>query len=465
MKFNRVIYIITSIALLISLYFITISLIERNKLSNIEKLFSTEQKYKIKKYFFPYKLIKEHEDHINKLNKDVDKFNNYSGVYLIQEIKIKESLEDLKFNYLSSNIKKIWNKEFKIKIYKNNLQLLHGINNVFPGSAFLDFGNDNLYIISATGIIGQSKIIADDKIIFKQIENNISNFINENQFKKGNWYSVKDLLIVNNKIYVSYTDEIYEDCWATSLLEGKLNDNYINFKRIFRPDLCAHITDNPDKDFNAHQSGGKIISLDDYNLLFSHGDYRHRQLSQNINSVFGKILKINLSNKNYKIISMGHRNPQGLLLDKNKEIILSTEHGPDGGDEINLIPNTFNTIKNYGWPVSSYGEHYKGKIKANESKYKKYPLFKSHSDHGFEEPLKYFTPSIGISEIIKFEEDSYIATSLKDKSIYAFKLDNNNILKDLERIEVGERIRDIIYKNNQIILFLEDSASIAIIEF
>ena len=95
---------------------------------------------------------------------------------------------------------------------------------------------------------------------------------------------------------------------------------------------------------------------------------------------------------------------------------------------------------------------------------KKYPLLKSHSDHGFIEPLKYFTPSIGISEIIKFGLNDYFVTSLKDKSIYVFNLENE-IIKNLERIEIGERVRDAIYKNNKAYLFLEDSASIAIINF
>ena len=50
----------------------------------------------------------------------------------------------------------------------------------------------------------------------------------------------------------------------------------------------------------------------------------------------GKLIKINLNNKKHEIISMGHRNPQGLYLDKENNFLLETEHGPFGGDEINL---------------------------------------------------------------------------------------------------------------------------------
>ena len=74
---------------------------------------------------------------------------------------------------------------------------------------------------------------------------------------------------------------------------------------------------------------------------------------------------------------MGHRNPQGLFFDKENNLILETEHGPMGGDEINLIEvKKINEkeIQNYGWPVVSAGEHYRGRIKANKQKYEKYPF-------------------------------------------------------------------------------------------
>ena len=90
---------------------------------------------------------------------------------------------------------------------------------------------------------------------------------------------------------------------------------------------------------------------------------------------------------------MGHRNPQGLLLDKENNFLLETEHGPKGGDEINLINLNNEDLPNYGWPISSAGEHYKD---PNGDKYNKYPLYKSHSKYGFIEPLKSFVPSIAI---------------------------------------------------------------------
>ena len=66
------------------------------------------------------------------------------------------------------------------------------------------------------------------------------------------------------------------------------------------------------------------------------GDYRNRHLAQIKESINGKIIKVDINTSAYEIISMGHRNPQGLYFDKEKNFILSTEHGPKG-DEINLI--------------------------------------------------------------------------------------------------------------------------------
>ena len=88
--------------------------------------------------------------------------------------------------------------------------------------------------------------------------------------------------------------------------------------------------------FNAAQSGGKIISYDDKNLIVSIGEYRYRDHAQDKSNIFGKIIKIDIDTKEYKILSMGHRNVHGMYYDiKNKKII-SVEHGPDGGDEINF---------------------------------------------------------------------------------------------------------------------------------
>ena len=121
-------------------------------------------------------------------------------------------------------------------------------------------------------------------------------------------------------------------------------------------------------------------------------------------------------------------------------------------------------IQNYGWAISSAGEHYGGKrFEGNRKNYKKYPLYKSHSKHGFIEPLKSFVPSIGISEIVKISEKEYAVGSLKERAIYFFELDSENQITNLKKIKIFERIRDLKFYNNKLYLLLEDTTSIGII--
>ena len=145
--------------------------------------------------------------------------------------------------------------------------------------------------------------------------------------------------------------------------------------------------------------------------------------------------------------------------------------------EINLIELNQQEIPNYGWAISSYGEHYGGKNAAyNKKKYVKYPLHKSHTKYGFIDPLIYFDPSIGISQIIGLnEQNKYVVASMKDESLYFFDYDYNgeNITSpnkvingradyiEIKRVHIGERIRDMIYYNKKLYLYLEDTASLA----
>ena len=189
---------------------------------------------------------------------------------------------------------------------------------------------------------------------------------------------------------------------------------------------------------------------------------------------------IDINKNSNKVISMGHRNVQGMFYDKKKDILFSIDHGPQGGDEINL--NFFplnNKLKNYGWPIASYGEHYGGKIDKNKKKYEKAPLLKSHKKNGFIEPHKFFVPSIAPSDILSipkkfdknFTNNIYISSlGFKNtkgrRSIHTFKLNSNFELENHEIIRLDDRVRDMEYseKINSIFLFLEKTASIGILE-
>ncbi len=447
---------IISLVLLVGYFLINYS-INRDSFSNLKKYLSSENKFLIKKYLFPYKYQYQLENEILQYQSRSPINNVLFSVK--RELDFKKSLKNFTTNKKTEKI--LSNGKILSKYELSNF-FHSGINHTIPGSGYIDFHKNNLFVLSARGILGYSKDI-QDTIIFTQIENNLNDFIGFEQFAKKNWFSFKDLLIHNNNIFVSFTEEFKEDCWNTSLVYGELNYDNIEFKKLFTSDDCIHSKNNTDNEFNAHQSGGRVIGYDDNNVLLSLGDYRSRFLAQDKKSVNGKIIKINLNDNSHKILSMGHRNPQGLLLDTQNNFLLETEHGPKGGDEINLINlNDLNNeeLPNYGWPISSAGEHYKD---PNGDKYDKYPLYKSHSKYGFIEPLKSFVPSIAISEIVKIGEKEYIVSSLKTKTLYFFKLDNENKIPDFKQIKVFERIRDLKFHNNNLYLFLEDSPSIGII--
>ena len=425
-----------------SYFFISFNIKNKNSGTYLKSLLSNEIKQDIVEKFFPHKLSS----------------NKY-----IKELKFKESGKDIK---IKKSVINLSNNKILEK-YKLKKGFYYGINNLNPGSGYIDFYENYLFVLSSRGVLAYRKNLTNDDENFKQIKNNINEYIGAKQFEKKNWFSLKDIFIFKDKIFISYTEEIKENCWNTSVIYGDINYENIEFKKLFTPNKCIHSIENTDKEFNAHQSGGKIIAIDNNHILLSIGDYRNRHLAQNKKSINGKIIKININNNDYKIISMGHRNPQGLLFDKKNNFILETEHGPQGGDEINLIEvDKINqdTIQNYGWAIASTGEHYGGKnIKKNIKKYKKYPLFKSHNEYGFIEPIKTFVPSIGISEIVQIGEHKYVVSSLNDTSLYFFELNGQREIVNLDRLEVSERVRDLRVNKNKLYLFLEDTASIGVI--
>jgi hypothetical protein len=452
----KILIILISIIILGGYFFIS-SLIGNPKFGNLKSLLNVEQKELIKKYIFPYKFISQQELIIFK-QKQILKFVDFPVIELAKKREGSEITTE-------ESIKKLSNNK-TLKKYNLTSGFYSGIAAYFPGSGYIDFYEDNLIVLSARGVLAFKKNIEDTEENFKQIKNNINDYIGMKQFEKSRKFSLKDLLIFNKKIYISFTEEIKEDCWNTSVIYGDINYKDIEFKKLFSPKECVHTSNNIDKEIDVHQSGGRIISFDDNHILLSIGEYRSRHLAQDIKSVNGKIIKVNIDDYNYQIISMGHRNPQGLYFDKENNFILETEHGPMGGDEVNLIEvNKINKdkIQNYGWAISSYGEHYGGKSEANKTKYEKYPLYKSHSEHGFIEPLKSFVPSIGISEIVKIGQNRYVVSSMKDKSLYFFELNKQKQIINLDRVEVGERVRDLRFNNNQLLLFMETTASIGVL--
>ena len=378
--------------------------------------------------------------------------------------------------------------EYNLNILKSN-DLIFAKHPEASSSAYIDFFNKNIFLTTATGQIAYSSIknLNNNNIIFKTIKSNIQEIVKYPQFYTDSQFGVKDILLNNNKFYISYVDQHYEGCFSTSILVGEIEYSYIKFEKFYTPEKCVDKNNKyfsiPKNKLIAHQSGGRMIIRDNL-MFFSTGEYRHRTLAQDENNDFGKIISINLSDKTKTILSKGHRNPQGLFLDKDLNILFSTEHGPSGGDEINYLK--FDELKNkeisnYGWPMSSYGRHYHDDNDDNDERYKLAPLKKSHSKYGYVEPLKYFDPSVGISQIIGLPKefsgvDNYkfvvgtMGNAKKFKegmlSLYFFEYDKENEkIVNSEIIPIKSRVRDMIYvkEENIILMFLENYNALAIL--
>jgi glucose/arabinose dehydrogenase len=264
-----------------------------------------------------------------------------------------------------------------------------------------------------------------------------------------------------------------------------MNKNFLDFKVFFIPNQCVKII-NEYGEYNASDSGGRIAGFKNNKILFSSGSFRYRDLAQDQNSHLGKILSIDKNTASAKVISMGHRNVMGLTYSSKNDEILSTEHGPNGGDEINLNIS-LDAIKpvNFGWPISSYGGHYSASsfnpegaliVDLDSELYKKAPLYKSHQKYGFQEPLVFFTPSIGISAIqyidnnffgennfnVIFGSKGSNKDALDEKSLYLF----NSLNKSKKKVFRGERVRDILVleEKSMIIFTGETTGIIAILQ-
>jgi hypothetical protein len=407
--------------------------------------------------------LKTRNVQIGKLQKNLFKTGkNINNLINPKEINFKIIFENKEFDDF---------KEYSFSKYTTNDILFNG-NRGAIGTGFIDFYNEDnrLFLATYDGIFASAELNSLQK--FNKIDSNINSLVQYEKFYLHDQYGIKDILIDENTLYVSYIGKREDNCYDLKIISTELNEKYLNFQIFYETSNCVNVK-NSHGFYPAQGAGGRIVKLDNSNILFTTGDFRNRPLAQNLKSDFGKILKINTKNRNAKVISSGHRNPQGLYYSKKFNFIISTEHGPKGGDEVNINLDPLKKIKNYGWPISSYGEHY----------YKNYskkilqeaPLNKSHKKFGFEEPIKYFVPSIGISQIIPFNDnDTAFLIGAMGNEIKDQDLGLHLILLNEKRQKIinhkytllNERVRDMIVSRDRktVIIFLESTSSLMVLK-
>ena len=317
---------------------------------------------------------------------------------------------------------------------------------------YLEIYSGKLFAISGSGkiVYFEKKNLLTDNLNFKNLPNNINEILKENN---STLIGIRDLFISDNKVFISMMVK-NEDGVTINLYYADLNLKKINFELFFE-------TNEYWEKYNVF-SGGRIEKFKNEKILFSIGFSKNYESPQNKDTLLGKIIAIDLNTKNYELISYGHRNPQGLYYHSNENVVINTEHGPKGGDEINFNFLNLEKDKNFGWPKVSYGRAYKGE----EDLFEKDTFKKSHKELGFVEPLKYYDPSIGISEIIYLERNSFcISKCLWVSSLRANSIYNLNINKDFTKLSSsgriflkGNRIRDIEYdKDLDLVILLSEN--------
>ena len=424
----------------------------------------------------------------NSLNKKKSQIKNIHSKLVSKNINLEDLVFSEGINFAKFSVKKldIYSNQFILSEYSSD-DIIFAKHPSASSSAYLEKHEENIFLVTATGQItfSNSQKIGTAKFKMNSIKSNMKDIINYPEFYTSSPFGIKDVLIDEDIIYISYVNELKKNCFNTSILAANINYKFLEFKKFFNINECIKKNDNffkanKNDKLVPHQAGGRMIATNN-NILLTVGEYRKRILAQDDNSYFGKIISINKSSADYNIISKGHRNPQGLFLNNKIYQLFSTEHGPNGGDEINVINlNNDGKILNYGWPIASYGNHYFQE--KNDNRLELSPLKKSHKENGFVEPIKYFVPSVGISQIIGVPNDFFetqnhqfvvgtmgTAKKLKEGmlSLYLFQYDEkyNKIYKDTI-IPIKSRVRDIMYLSERklIIMFLETNSTIAILK-
>ena len=437
-----------------------------NKLSNsIKSLFSDSFKETLRNtiFYVPVKFreLENAQKKIIELDLTLRKQN--------KELDVLKS----KINSGSKTILKIYdelNNEYILEKFFLDFSVPPNSNKKNKKNGYLEVYKNNIITILWSGKIMylNKNDLIDDFVKFKNIQTNISNFL---KYDEDKFVSIKDAMILENKLYLTYTKNINpsNNCLNLSIVDADIFElngkiSLSKFEEFFTYEECKEAR------FNGYQSGGRLYEYKDNNILLTIGDFQNFTPAQDKKSLFGKIISINTNTKEYRLVSMGHRNQQGLLYEKDKDIIISTEHGQEGGDEINIIIDKKNgPISNYGWPIASYSEYYG----YENSEIKKIaPFKKPHKKFGFIEPLIYFTPALGISQIVdssNFKYDSnenvYLVSSMKQKKIVFIQIDKDKKkAKKINELYIGERIRDIIkLDKNYYLLYLENSPAIGLL--
>ncbi|MCC7459828.1 MAG: PQQ-dependent sugar dehydrogenase [Proteobacteria bacterium] len=252
----------------------------------------------------------------------------------------------------------------------------------------------------------------------------------------------------NNLIYFSYAVQV-DKFGETRISRAKLIDNKLeNIETLFTTNS---------KSTREQHFGSRIVFDQKGHIFFSVGDRGDRNNAQKLDIAAGKIFRITedgkipednpfVKEKNAigAIWAYGNRNPQGLFYDVTTNTLWEQEHGPRGGDEINIIQKG----ENYGWPVITFGREYYGP-----------KIGTTHKD-GMQQPVYQFTPSIAPSGLTMYKGNLY-SGALVLTHLNRLILDGQKIIREERLLEkMNERFRDVGVGPDNLLYTSTDSGKI-----
>jgi len=245
----------------------------------------------------------------------------------------------------------------------------------------------------------------------------------------------------NSVIYFSYSEPGEGDTNGTAVASARLDGQQLrDVKVIFRQEP---------KFASRHHFGSRLVFAQDGTLFVTLGERSsQRDLAQDLTTHLGKVVRITkdggipadnpyAGRKDVRpeIWSYGHRNIQGATLHPATGRLWTHEHGPRGGDEINVAEPG----RNYGWPVITYGREYSGPA-----------IGEGTAKAGMEQPLHYWVPSIGPSGMVFHSGRTYPAWkgqlfvgAMPAKQLVRLEIGADGRVSREERIAIGQRVRDV----------------------
>lgn len=298
---------------------------------------------------------------------------------------------------------------------------------------------------------------------------------NDDSLFSWHHFRAYDLLAVQTSperfdLYASFSRYVNEECFQFAVWRAKVTANAQGVKAV-SPDWEEVFTARPGclrpKDrgwrFLGLGAGGRLALLDNHTILVGVGDHQYDGFNdswaaaQDPATDLGKIIAFDTATKKPRVYATGIRNPQGLVVMRDGRVF-DTEHGPQAGDEINLIREG----ANYGWPLASYGMNYGYPRRV-------WPFTKTPGEHeGFEKPVFSFTPAIGPSNLAEIDPREFplwnhdvVLGSLRGSTLFHLRIEGDRV-RYVEPFytEPGVRFRDVIVTSDGRIAALTNNGTL-----